>query len=72
MVKKMKTADETRVYRFHDMVAFHAEGITPMTDTVYLTPKMAAQLAEALQLFVNDISCVKFTDSTLSTVKIKE
>jgi len=64
-----KTTDKVRVHRFNDSVAFHAEG---MTETIYLTPRMAAQLAEAIQLFTKDISCVKYTDSMLHDVAIEK
>ncbi len=65
----MKTADRARVYRFDNSVAFYTEG---MTETVYLTPKMAMEFAEAIEACIFDISCLKFTDSTLGSIEIED
>ena len=55
-----------QVHRFGDEVAvWLGDG-----KTIYLTPKAANAIADAMHQCTNDISCNKFTNSAFGTVNV--
>ena len=56
-----------RIHRFHDHIAFDANG----TETLYLPPHLAEQFGKALLQFAEDVRKNRFVDSTLETASIE-
>lgn len=62
------TPMKIRIYRFHDKVAV----VTYDTETLYITPELARQFAEQLQIYAEDYETTKFSESPLGTTEIGE
>jgi hypothetical protein len=60
----VKQTSNARVHRFHEWVAVHFSG----TETAYLSPSLAWQLAEELMRYAADCEAVKFSKSEIGTV----
>jgi hypothetical protein len=58
-------AERVSIYRFHEAVALYVA--VPNTETVYLPPELARELAALLVDYADDCDGVKFTKSTLGT-----
>jgi hypothetical protein len=64
-MKKQKTA---RVHRFREMVAVHFTD----TETLYLSPDLARQLAAELTRYALDCNSVAFSRSEIGTTNVGE
>ena len=64
---QVKEKNMAQIHRFHDKVAIHIGD----SSTIYLTPKVALAIANAMIECVDDID-LKFTESLFGTVEIEE